>query len=270
MLGPLEWWNFTDWSKGFTNGIPPGVDNGNSANVSMQYALALKNAVDIYAYFGDLEKAEEYEELAKSIQQAIYRNCFDEEKRIIAERPEKDVFSQHTNIFGIIGDAFTPDVQTEIMKNVLEDKELIRATIYFRFYLHRAMLEAGFGNQYFEMMAPWKNMLEMGMTTFGEKDEHPRSDCHGWSASSNFDFINLVAGVQSTSPGFQEVLIEPNLGHLKELKASFPHPNGMLKVVFTKNKKGKISGAITLPEGVSGIFKANGQSIKLKAGNNKI
>lgn len=29
LLGPLEWWNDVDWSPGFPNGTPPGIENGN-------------------------------------------------------------------------------------------------------------------------------------------------------------------------------------------------------------------------------------------------
>jgi hypothetical protein len=270
MLGSLEWWNFTDWSNGFTNGIPPGADDGNSANLSLQYALALNNASDIFRCLSENEQADKYMEMSKSIQKAVYDHCFDQEKGLIAERHEKDVFSQHTNIFGIISNTFKPDEQKMVMKKVLEDQDLIQASIYFRFYLNRALLMSGMGDRYLTMLSPWNNMLAMGMTTFGETDEDPRSDCHGWSASPCFDFLNIVAGIQSVSPGFKKVLIEPNLGHLNKISASIPHPDGMLEISLIKNKKGQISGNIKLPEGIEGIFKGNGSSINLKSGDNEI
>lgn len=270
LLGSLEWWNFTDWSKGFQNGIPPGADEGNSANVSLQYALALSDAADIFDHLGHKEKAGEYRSLAKSINRVVINHCYDSDRGLIAETPLKKVFSQHANIFAILANTVSSDQEKELMKNLLEDKDIIQATIYFRFYLHRAMLKTGYGNQYVETLSPWKNMLDMGMTTFGETDINPRSDCHGWSASPCFDFINLVAGIQSTTPGFQKVLIEPNLGYLNEVKSSMPHPNGNLTVEFSKNKKGKISGSISLPDGVTGVYRNNETSIELKSGINKI
>lgn len=270
MLGSLEWWNFTDWSKGFPNGIPPGSDEGNSANVSLQYALALKDASEIFSFLGHKDKAEKYIQMANSINQTVLKYCYDSSKGLIAETPKKKVFSQHANIFAILANTVNYDQRKELMNNLLEDSDIIQATIYFRFYLHRAMLKTGYGNQYVETLAPWKNMLNMGMTTFGETDINPRSDCHGWSASPCFDFINLVAGVQSVSPGFQKVLVEPNLGYLKEVNASLPHPDGNLEVEFKKNKKGIISGSIILPEDVSGIYRNNSVTIELKPGINKI
>jgi len=270
LLGSLEWWNFTDWSKGFQNGIPPGADEGNSANISLQYALALVDAGDIFYHLGFKEKAKEYISMAKSIDRAVLKHCFDSNRGLIAETPKKEVFSQHTNIFAILANTVDDDQQKELMKNLLEDNDITQATIYFRFYLHRAMLKTGYGHQYVETLAPWQNMLDMGMTTFGETDNHPRSDCHGWSASPCFDFLNLVSGIQAITPGFQEVLIEPHLGSLNKIQSSMPHPNGNLEVEFIKDIKGRITGTIMLPQGVSGIYRNKEVRIELKSGVNKI
>ena len=270
MLGPLEWWNFTDWADGFANGTPPGADDGHSANISLQYALALKNAADIFNHFGLKNKAGQYRNRAKSLNEQVLKHCYDAQRKLIAERPEKDVFSQHTNTFAILAGAIAPDRQKELMKRILTEKDLIKASLYFRFYIHRAMLKSGLADEYLRRLQPWKNMINEGLTTFGEKDENPRSDCHGWSASPCFDFLNLTAGIRSVSPGFSEVLIEPHFGHLKEIKASLPHPAGTLMVEFVKDKKGKVKGNITLPPGVTGRFQFKDQNLMLKAGNNEI
>ncbi|MEN8156832.1 MAG: alpha-L-rhamnosidase N-terminal domain-containing protein, partial [Bacteroidota bacterium] len=51
MVTNLEWWNFTDWSDGFLNGIPPGADDGYSANINLQFVSALQQAVEIFSHF---------------------------------------------------------------------------------------------------------------------------------------------------------------------------------------------------------------------------
>ncbi len=61
LVTDLEWWNFTDWAEGFANGIPPGADNGYSANVALQYVYALQYAVDIFNYFGHTAQAKDYD-----------------------------------------------------------------------------------------------------------------------------------------------------------------------------------------------------------------
>lgn len=269
MLANLEWWNFTDWTKGFQNGIPPGTDDGHSANISLQYVYALQHAVPVFRYFGKNELADKYEKLAISIQRAVLQNCFSPSKQLIAERPEKDVFSQHTNIFAVLTETFPAKDSKKIMEKVMADSTLIQTSIYFKFYLARALQKAEMGERYFELLEPWEYMLSQGMTTFGETDKNPRSDCHGWSATPCFEFLHTIAGIQPTAAGFKEVLIAPHFGKLDQMEVSFPHPAGEIKLNL-KKKGDKVKGDIDLPKGVNGKFRYNGKTIELKEGCNKI
>ncbi len=270
MLADLEWWNFTDWTKGFQNGIPPGADDGHSANVSLQYVYALQNAIPVFRKFGWNDEADKYEKIAASVQKAVLRECYDASRNIIAERPEKDVYSQHTNIFSILTDTYAKGQSSQsVMETVLADSSMIQTSIYFKFYLARAMQKSGMADRYAELLEPWDYMLDQGMTTFGETDKNPRSDCHGWSATPCFEYLHTIAGIQPAAPGFRKVLIEPNFGDLNKIKVSFPHPAGEIKLDL-KKQNGKIKGTIDLPENIEGDFIFNNKSVKLQSGCNKI
>ncbi len=106
------------------------------------------------------------------------------------------------------------------MEKILKKKDLIQCTIYFKFYLFRALQKVGMGDKYLELLGPWESMLENGMTTFGETDVNPRSECHGWSASPCFDLLHTVAGIYPGKPGFESVIIQPNLGELQSIEVS--------------------------------------------------
>ncbi len=270
MLANLEWWNFTDWTTGFQNGIPPGADDGHSANVSLQYVLALQNAAEIFQDFGRVKKATHFRNLANSIKKSVKERCYDRSKQLFAERPEKDVFSQHTNIWAILTDAISQHEQAELMTNLLAQKDIITSSIYFQFYLNRALQKTGQADLYLDRLQPWDNMLNMGMTTFGETDNAPRSDCHAWSATPCFEFLHTVAGIQPAAPGFKKVLIEPAMGKLKTVKATFPHPAGTITLDLRKKKNGKIKGTIILPKGIEGTFKCPSKTITLHSGKNKL
>ncbi|MDA3822758.1 MAG: alpha-L-rhamnosidase [Bacteroidales bacterium] len=270
MVTGTEWWNFTDWSKGFMNGIPPGADNGYSANVTLQYAYALQGAVEIFEEFGDTKEAEEYREILETIKRSVVNMCFSEEKGMIAETPDQTIFSQHTNIWAILTSTVPESQQAELMQKILEDESLIQSTIYFRFYLFRALQKSGLGNMYLDMLGPWNNMLAKGMTTFGEKDDVPRSDCHGWSASPCFDLIHTVAGIYPAEPGFKSVVIAPNPGNLKSIEVNFPHPEGNIHLTLNIKNGNKIKGLICLPPKVEGVFIWENQKITLSSGENKI
>lgn len=269
MPANLEWWNFTDWSVGFKNGIPPGADDGHSANISLQYVYALQNAVQVFEALGMKDEAVKYRAIEAKVKKSVLSNCYSAEKRMIAETPQKDVYSQHSNIWAILTDAVPPAEQKSLMNKILTEKGLIQSTLYFKFYLFRALQKCGMANSYLDQLSPWKTMLAKGMTTFGETDINPRSECHGWSASPCFDFLHTVAGIYPGSPGFKTVVIEPAFGYLKFMEANFPHPEGSIKLNLKKEGE-KVSGSVYLPGNLTGNFIWNGKTVKLQSGENLI
>jgi len=265
----MEWWNFTDWSPGFHNGIPDGADDGYSTSIALQFVHTLQNAVMIYTDLGLFDEAKKYDQLQKNIIKSVTDNCYVPSKGVFAETPNKKKFSQHTNIMAILTDAIPEKGQKIMMQKILDDKDLIQTTIYYKFYLFNALQKAGLGNQYLDLLENWTNQLDQGLTTFAETDIEPRSECHAWSASPNFHFLTLVAGIQPGDKNFKRVIIEPNMGVLENISAKMPHPNGMIEVVLQK-KGNKVKGEIILPKGTSGIFKWKGKEVVLKEGENKI
>jgi alpha-L-rhamnosidase len=156
------------------------------------------------------------------------------------------------------------------MEKVLDDATLTQCTLYFRFYLHRALKQAGLGDRYGAQLKPWRDMLAIGLTTFAETPEPTRSDCHAWSASPNYDFLELICGVQPASPGFKTVRIEPALGQLQWAAARVPHPAGTIEVRLERRGSDGISADITLPPGLTGEFVWHGVSSPLQAGKQHI
>jgi hypothetical protein len=121
------------------------------------------------------------------------------------------------------------------------------------------------GDLYTSLLENWTNQLDMGLTTFAETDIEPRSECHAWSASPNYHFLKIIAGIYPDGKHFDNIIIEPHLGDLNEINATMPHPKGEIKVKL-KRKGDKLKADITLPKGTKGVFKWNGKEVKLKAG----
>jgi len=139
------------------------------------------------------------------------------------------------------------------------------ATYYFRFYLARALEHAGMGDEYLQLLGPWRQMVGTGLTTWAESPEPTRSDSHAWSAHPNFDLLRIVAGIRPAAAGFKKVEMEPHLGVLKELKAAMPIPQGTVELQYRKAPDRTIA-KVNLPAGVSGELVWNGTTISLKAG----
>ncbi|RLD57483.1 MAG: alpha-L-rhamnosidase [Bacteroidetes bacterium] len=287
MLGPLEWFNFADWTDGFMVGSPPGSDLGHSALISLNYVYALDRAAELFNWFAELDnspelahRAQEYLLQAERTRKAVYNLCFDYSSGLLSDLPMDDptrnelykdgVFSQHTNIWGLLTGAFPEDDQVEVMEKILNDSTLIPTTIYFRFYLFQAMKQSGMADGYTDMLGSWERMLANGLTTFQEGDYKDRSDCHGWSASPLFHFLSLVAGITPAEPGFKSVNIVPALGNLQLIQAVMPHPAGMISVQLERKGKTGIKGTIVLPEGLHGTFLWDKQKVLLTPGTQEI
>jgi hypothetical protein len=82
--------------------------------------------------------------------------------------------------------------------------------------------------------------------------------------------LSLVSGIKPASPGFKSVRIEPNFGSLKNIDATMPHKLGNIHVKLQKDKENQITGEITLPIHLDGVFIWNGEERQLKEGINKL
>ena len=270
MLGNLEWWQFSDYTPGFQMGIPAGADDGHSALTTLQYVYALQNAAELFEFYRQDYFAGKYAGLAAKIKKSVLQKCYDSTRALIAETPGKKRFSLHTTLFSILTNTVEQEKQPGLLMRALSDENIIKPSIYFKFYLSRCLQKTGLGDLYLDNIDNWHSMLSDGLTTFAEVEDNPRSDCHAWSASPLFDFLNLLAGIQPASPGFETVLIMPNFGNLHSVYAKFPHPKGDIIVHLTKKGENKISGYVMLPENLKGTFRYRNMEVSLKGGKQLI
>src|SRR5258708_28727293 len=104
-----------------------------------------------------------------------------------------------------------------------------------------------------DQLTPWYDMLKLGLTTWAEKPEPTRCDCHAWSASANYDLLTVVAGIHPDAPGFAKVRIEPHLDRLNEMHASMPHARGAIETDYKRDQNGW-AATIVLPNGLNGTL----------------
>ncbi len=272
LLGPVPYWCFVDWPDAWgwiddahPGGQPPGAHEGGSAILSLQLAWTLADAADLFAAYGQTELAQRYSALAERLRHATVERCWDPARRLIADTPARTSFSQHANALAVLSGAITGPAATDLMRRVVDDPSLTPCTLYFRFYLLRALKQAGLGDAYARELGPWRTMLDRGLTTFAERPDPTRSDCHAWSASPNYELLATVCGIEPASPGFATVRIEPHLGDLTHVSATMPHPNGKISVHLERTGD-RLAADITLPRRVTGTFVWHGVSVPLHHG----
>jgi len=276
LLGPLPYWTFVDWTKEWNwsdelgiGGSPDGAKQGGSAIVTLQLASTLRRAAELSRAFGDEDRAGHYEKLAAGLRAAVKRLCWDEKRRLFADTPEKRFFSQHANVMAVLSGTIEGDASRELIERVAHDASLIQCSTYFRFYLLRAMKQAGLGDEYLTMLAPWEGMLARGLTTFAEQPDPTRSDCHAWSASPVYELLATVCGVEPALPGFATVRIEPHLGPLQHVEGKVMHPKGEILVALAR-QPGGLQAKVSLPAKVTGTFIWKGKSTPLVPGEQSL
>ena len=262
LLGRLPWWNFIDWTAGFQGGVPPQDELGSSAPVTLHFVMALREAAELETTYGDKHRAEQYLLAASKAAQGVQRLCWNEKFGLLADTPAQKLYSQHANLLAVLLDVIPKQRQREVMTKVLSASDPVfkssgdvppmeKASYYYRFYLARALEHAGMGDRYLELLGPWKEMLALGLTTWAETPEPTRSDSHAWSAHPNYDLLTIVAGIRPASLGFEKVVIEPHLGNLQNVTATFPWKESAIQVDY-KLERSVWTLRLDLPPGLQG------------------
>jgi alpha-L-rhamnosidase len=124
--------------------------------------------------------------------EALNRDSWNAEHGLYADTPAKNSWSKQANVLAVMLDVAPSDEQSAILRRVIaaKDREITSVdgktvpamsemSYYFRFYLNRALEHAGLGDMYLAQLAPWYNMLDLGLSTWAAETPEPaRSDCH--------------------------------------------------------------------------------------------
>lgn len=289
LIGPTPYWNFVDWTPEWPwnnerrEGGVPDVEGGSSI-LSLQYVSALRTASKLFAYFGYIPQANAYKYRADQVAEAVTQLCWNAKREIFSDTPKGVAFSQHANILALLTD-LAPAAAPEIMKRgsqgildfhqtlldkVLTDQTLTQVSEYFRFYLIQALYHTGRADLYVDQLKVWEAYLDQGFTTFPEKPGKTRSDCHAWSASPNYDLLATLAGIRPAAPGFEKVSISPAATDF-DYEAVAAHPKGAITVKSQRSASFRDTYfEVTLPLGVTGIFRMEGQEYDLESGSNRV
>jgi alpha-L-rhamnosidase len=264
-------WMFTDWveNKEWKSGSGPIGANGTSAVLDLQLLWAYQVAADLENKVGTPAFATQYLTSIELLKKTIRAKYWDSNKKLFADREEKDEFSQHTNSLAILTGMVSSQEASQIANQLITNSQLAPASIYFKYYLHQALIKAGLGNDYLTWLDKWRENISMGLTTWAETSnvENTRSDCHAWGSSPNIEFYRTILGIDSDGLAFSKVKIMPHLGQMTDIKGAIPHPKGSVSASY-KMENGKWNIQIELPKTITGNLIWKGKTIPLKEGQN--
>jgi len=275
-LEKLPYWNAIDSPRGVKD-FPRTDAQGRSALMTLILVQALQDAADMEDAFGDKSLAIRYRSIAAKSAKAVYDTCWNPQLGLLADNPDRDSYSQHTNIYGILTDAIPHRDQAVVLKKILTfqqgdklgDSLIAMVSYHYQFYLSRAIDKADAGDTYLSTLQPWHTMLDLGLTTTPEYADPTRSDTHAWSAHPIYDLLTIVAGIHPSAPNFREVLVAPHPGDLQSFKASMPHSSGAISVDYRRDGD-SARFDVTLPAGLKGELEWKGRRYALHEGQQTI
>ncbi len=268
LMGWAPFWAHVDPAAGGAR----QTEEGGSGAVTAQLAVALGEAADLEEALGDRRRGATFRERQRAAVKGL-ASLWDEQRGLLRDHPGATTYSHDVNILAILLRLMP---SPKLIQNVIalgheapvrtrEAGRLVPASLYFRFYLHRALHVLKQADAFLDLIKPWREMLGMGLTAFPEFSDPTRSDSHAWTAHPAFDFLTTVAGIRPDGPGFRRVRIEPHLGKLGRVEARIPHPRGPLEVSYRRSGK-RIEAKVVLPPDTAGIMVWKGRTYPLAAG----
>jgi hypothetical protein len=229
--------------------------NGNEVFISLQYAIALEKASEMFAYFDMNAQAEKFKNQSYTIRRAVMAQCWDKDKGLFVNTiwGEK-TFSQETNILALKAGLLTSDKKADFIRNILNNKSLATCSPEFNLSWLQCIKASDTINYYDSVLV--KNY---------QQSVHAANDTSLSFFYSTLDanaILRLISGISSESPGFQTIRIAPMMMGLSELNVSVPHPNGTIHLKV-KLSKGKLKGTVVLPPSTQGVFIWKGKQYQI-------
>ena len=279
LLGANPQWNFIDWAGQRWDDrttFPSYGKQGGSCLMTVMWLGALRQGAALEAAHGDAARGAANTARADRARTAIRKHCWNAQRELFADNPDRNVFSQHMNTLAVLYDVATPDEAPGILERITvagsgidAPTGMFMSTYYFAWYLVRAFEHAGMADRYIELLHTWRELAKLNYTTWPESRGDTRSDTHAWSAHPTADLLGIVAGIRPAAPGYARVRVAPMLGQLTALDATAATPGGPVTVRY-RLKGDVLTAEIDLPGGLPGEFVWRGQHHQLNGGRNRL
>lgn len=232
-----KYWSFTDWTTSWPHGVPNYGQEDRIAVSSMLYSMGLLCAERSAVVLGRAGLAIDYRARRDALNAAIREHFWDSQSRYYRDTLHTDGKSQHTAIWAVLAEIETGETARHLAEAML-DENMVQCSFSMGFFLFRALEKTGLYQKADRLFDGFRRMIDLHCTTWCENPDHPRSECHGWSASPLYEFPTQILGVKRTAEGYRTVEISPNTGNLTEAEGTVPTPYGCIAVKWKRSGDG--------------------------------
>lgn len=280
LLSDLPGWSFIDWSPAWNErkGVPPGGAPGESgcAPINLFRVLALQAAADVEDALGERRLAAYWRAEARRAADAVRRIFWDEARGLIADDEAHTAYSEHAQCLALLSGTLRGPSRRRAWRGLLEAPDLARTTVYFSHYLFETYFLFGRADLFLSRLDLWRDFAARGLRTPLEAPDcgkngqrEPRSDCHAWGSHPLWHLHAGVAGVRPCAPFYGAVCVAPCPGPLRCIRSETPTPRGPVALDLAFDGP-HVRGSVTLPAGLSGIFRWRRRNLPLEPGRNVI
>jgi hypothetical protein len=269
LLQASEGWNFSDWTSGWSLGVPPDGFDGLSGVLNWHLVYTLGLAAKLEDWAGERLIAQRWQGWQDTISTASETHFWDEQRGLFADDQAHTNFSEHTQCLALLSGALDVELYARTADNLLSDVALTPTTIYFSHYLFETYYMLNQSAAFFNRMELWFGLHQQGFKTTPEQPEPSRSDCHGWGAHPLYHYFVTLLGLRPASFGFEQIEIAPMVGHMTSLAGDMVHPNGLIQADL-QFENDCVQGEICLPANLTGTFRYAGKTQALESGLQQI
>lgn len=259
-------WCFVDWT-GWPAGVPPEAERGVSGIVNALYLYGLGSLANLYELTGDTVMADYFRRRGRELAETVIRVFWRGERNLFADTVDDRSFSEHMQVLMLLSGFLPERIERACGRGLCRDESLVRATVYFCFYLFEAYRKLQRPDLFDRRLDVFRSMETLGLATLLEGPEPSRSDCHAWSAHILWHFYASMLGVRPVGYGFREVEVCPQLLPGRRICGRVAHPAGGV-IEVEVDAEGAV---VTLPPGLHGNYRfPDGRRIALVPGRNEI
>lgn len=253
---------FVDWVMvdGYTLHHPPKALG--QATLTAFYHHALTVSAKIFKLLGNTQRKNEIVSKAERVKVAFNKAFYDADKGLYIsglttpgiagkwqpENPDKKYYTRQANILAVY--CGLCDNGAEVMEKVMADENMPTLQPYFMHFELEAIYKCGLFEKYgISEIRRWNKLVEecdKGMKEgWGDGcGEYNYDYSHAWGSTPTYQLPSKIAGLEILKPGFEEIILNPNLFGLKKAEIVIPTPKGKVKIKLGEKTE------IVIPEGI--------------------
>lgn len=266
LLQNVPYWVFSDWTLPCIG----GRIHGSIGELNMRHIGALKTAAHLAVLLGKTDRAKEFQTRYRRAVQAVKHRLWSQKDGLFCDETDGTLIAEHASILAVLYDVVDADQARSILETLETRTDLARTGTGYSWYTFRAYEKIGwYENIFYKYLPRWTDQLKLHVTTWLERPEPSRSDCHAWASWIMVDFLTAGLGITPAEPGFASVRIQPQLSRLEKACGSVPTRHGTISFGWEKDD-GMIRYDVTLPPSVQGTLTTFGGSQYSLSGNQQV